>query len=191
MVAIIYLLLDSPDQKFLFSMATAYAGLILLAVSLLLGPLNLIRNKANPVSSYLRRDIGIWAAIVSIIHVIFGLQVHMGGRIWTYFFHDMEPGQGYAVRLDAFGFANHSGLVATLICIVLMAVSNNASLKKLGQHRWKSIQRLNYLLFPLVIGHGFIYQVLEKRQLPFVAVVGLIFVVVLVMQWKGFKIRSS
>ncbi|RKZ54899.1 MAG: hypothetical protein DRQ44_18470, partial [Gammaproteobacteria bacterium] len=70
MIAIIFFILDSPDNKYLFSMATAYTGLILLAATLLIGPLNLIKGKNNPVSSYLRRDIGIWAAVVSIIHVI-------------------------------------------------------------------------------------------------------------------------
>ena len=47
-----------------FSTATAYVGIGLLAVTLSLGPLNVLRRRPNPVSFNLRRDFGIWSAIV-------------------------------------------------------------------------------------------------------------------------------
>ena len=191
MIAVVYLILDSPDGTFLFSMATAYAGLILLAITLLIGPLNLIQKKQNPVSSYLRRDIGIWAGVVSVAHVIIGLQVHMGGRFWIYFVHDFESGQLPSIRFDAFGLANHTGLLATIIIIVLLVLSNNTSLKKLGVVKWKSLQRLSYLLFALVMGHGFIYQLLEKRPMPFILAVLIVFLVVLGVQWKGTRLHTN
>lgn len=187
MTAVIYLLIDSPDSLFLLSMSTAYTGVILIAVTLTIGPLNLMSKKINPVSTYLRRDIGIWAAIVSIIHVVFGLQRHMDGRMMVYFFHD----GGYTIRFDTFGLANHSGLLATLVCLALLMLSNNASLRKLGTSKWKNIQRLNYLSFLMIIGHGFIYQLIEKRQLPFVIIVALITIIVFGFQWKGFKLHKK
>ena len=45
------------------SFATAYPALVLLAATLLVGPLNLIRKRPNPTSIDLRRDAGIWAGI--------------------------------------------------------------------------------------------------------------------------------
>lgn len=190
LITIIFFTIDSPDNKYLFSMATAYTGLILLAVTLLIGPLNLIKGKQYPVSGYLRRDIGIWAAVVSIIHMVIGLQVHMGGRFLEYFFHDGTV-QFSAVRFDAFGFANHTGLLATILCIVLLLLSNNVSLKKLGVTTWKSIQRYNYLLCLMVFVHGFLYQILEKRHFPYVEILGLILVMVLWFQWKGYRLHVN
>ncbi len=183
----IYLLLDSPDPIFRFSMATAYTGLLLLCITLSIGPLNLIFKLPNPVSSYLRRDIGIWAGLISIVHVIIGLQRHFAGRIWKYFFHEGSPGQSISIRFDAFGLANHGGLIATIICIVLLMMSNNASLRQFGAVKWKNIQRLNYLSFLLVTGHAFLYQLLGKRDLGYIVIVAIVFILVLVLQWSGFK----
>src|SRR5262245_25339198 len=52
------------------TVATGSVGVGLLAVTLLLGPANLLLRRRNPVSTYLRRDVGIWTAIFSIVHVI-------------------------------------------------------------------------------------------------------------------------
>jgi sulfoxide reductase heme-binding subunit YedZ len=40
-------------------MATAYVSLALLAATLVTGPINLLRRRPNPVSTDLRRDLGI------------------------------------------------------------------------------------------------------------------------------------
>lgn len=191
LISIIFFLLDSTDYIFMLSMATAYTGLFLIAVTLAIGPLNYLANRSNPVSSYLRRDIGIWAGIISVSHVIFGLQVHFSGEFWRYFVDNSVTGGGYSLRFDAFGLANYSGLVVTLICLVLLALSNNVSIRKLGSMKWKNIQRFNYASFPLVVGHGFIYHLLENRPLSFVMVIGLVFIGVAFLQWKGFRLHAS
>lgn len=59
------------------SIAAAYAELFLTAAALLLGPLNVPRGKANPVSFDLRRDFGIWAGIAALVHTLVGLNVHL------------------------------------------------------------------------------------------------------------------
>ena len=51
-------------------MATAYAGLAFLAISLWLGPWNVLRRRPNPVSFDLRRDVGIWAVVLAIVHTV-------------------------------------------------------------------------------------------------------------------------
>lgn len=170
-----------------FSLATAYASLFFLAVALIIGPLNVLRAAPNPLSLNLRRDIGIIAGIWAIAHVIIGLQVHMGGDFVQYFFHRTR-GEGIGgVRLDAFGFANHSGLIATLIILILLCISNNLSVRSLGPQQWKSTQRWNYAGALLVILHGLLYQVLEKRQLAFIACVLIVAGVTAAFQLLGFR----
>jgi sulfoxide reductase heme-binding subunit YedZ len=150
------------------SMATAYVGLALLAWTLFTGPFNILRRRPNPVSTDFRRDVGIWAGILSVVHVVVGLQVHQG-NMWKYFF--FGPGPGLRdVRYDPFGLANYTGLVATIVLLLLLGLSNDASLRRLGRRRWKALQRLNYAVFALVVAHGAVYQVIEKRRLVFVLV---------------------
>jgi sulfoxide reductase heme-binding subunit YedZ len=55
---------------------SGYLSIFLLAVSLLLGPINLILRRKNPISTYIRRDIGIFGAILGIIHSVVGLFMH-------------------------------------------------------------------------------------------------------------------
>lgn len=141
-------------------------ALLLLTVTVSLGPLNLLRKRPNPVSADLRRDFGIWTAIVGIVHVIIGLQVHMGSPV-RYFIVRGRRGAAHA-RFDPFGIANYTGAIATLILLVLLALSSDAALRTLGAERWKSLQRWTYGLGGLVLVHAAVYQLLEKRALPLV-----------------------
>ena len=61
--------------------ASGYLALGLLAVALLIGPTNLLLRRRNPISSYLRRDIGAWTAFFSGVHLIVSLTVHGSGEI--------------------------------------------------------------------------------------------------------------
>ncbi len=169
------------------SMGSAYASLALLAASLAIGPWNVLRARPNPVSGYLRRDIGIWAGILGLVHVVAGLQVHMGGRMWLYFFPGPEATYRFPLRIDPFGLANHAGLVATVLLVMLLALSNNASLKKLGVARWKSLQRWNYAIALLVVAHGAVYMVLEGRRLRWVALALAIVLAAALLQATGFR----
>lgn len=150
------------------STATAYASLALLVFVLVLGPINVMRGRQNPVSSDLRRDAGIWAASLGIVHVVLGLQVHMSGRMAHYFVYPPGRWSVMPLRFDAFGIANYTGLFAAIILLILLAVSNDLSLRRLGARLWKTVQRANYLGMVLIIVHGAVYQLLEKRRLDFV-----------------------
>ena len=166
---------DAPPLQRL-SIATAYAGLGFLAASLLVGPFNERRGRPNPVSTNLRRDIGIWAAIGGVAHTVFGLQVHMRGEITRYFI----PDGGLAISKSTLAFltANYTGLAATLILAVLLAISNDVAVGTLGTTRWKRVQRWNSLLFALVAAHGALYLTVDKASwilvVPFILVVALV-----------------
>jgi sulfoxide reductase heme-binding subunit YedZ len=163
---------DGPPAQRL-SIATAYLALAFLATTLVLGPLNYRRGRANPVSTSLRRDIGIWAAAGGILHTLIGLQVHMGGDFIRYFVPDAGP-RGLSRSIIAFLAANYIGLLATVILALLLAISNDLALRTLGTARWKRMQRLNYLLFALVVVHGALYLAVDRASLirivPFVVI---------------------
>jgi len=169
---------DGPPAQRL-SLATAYVGLAFLAATLVVGPLNERRQRAHPVSTNLRRDIGIWAAMGGIVHTIVGFQVHMGGEIVRYFVPDAGA---IAASKSAIAFllANYTGLGATLLLVVLLAISNDLALRKLGPGPWKRIQRLNYVLFGLVVAHGVLYLAVDKAS--WVLIVPFMLLVVLVSQ---------
>ena len=141
------------------SIATAYPAFCLMTVALLLGPWNVLRGKPKPVSFDLRRDLGIWAGIVAVLHTAVGLNVHLRGRPWLYFVDEHSR-----VRHDMFGFANDTGTLAALLFVMLLAISNDLSLRRLGVRKWKSWQRWTYAAAALTALHAVAYQNVEKRQ---------------------------
>lgn len=179
------------SQLATLSTASAYAGLALLIVSLSLGPLNILRNRPNPVSTDLRRDVGIWAGLLGLIHTVVGLQVHMGGNFWLYFFFPPDQPHVLSLRYDPFGFANFTGLGATLVLLLLLALSNNLSLRRLGSKNWKALQRWNYAGFALVAAYGALYQLIEKRDLPFVGLFGGMILLAGAMPLAGYRKRKT
>lgn len=190
LMLVIYSTLSSADGFFKWSMASAYTSLTLLVISLLFGPLNVLRNRPNPVSTNLRRDVGIWAGILGLFHTVVGLQVHLG-NFWLYFFFPPGSPSFLALRYDVFGIANFTGLGATLVLMLLLALSNNLSLRRLGPTKWKNLQRWNYAAFVLIVLHGVVYQVLEKREVVFVGLFCGIVLLAVVIQFAGYRTRRA
>jgi len=182
-----YVGMEGAEPIWRLSMGSAYASLALLALSLAIGPWNRLRRLPNPVSGYLRRDIGIWAGILGVFHVVVGLQVHFKGKMWLYFVPSPDASYRFPVRIDPFGIANWVGLFATLVLLLLLALSNDASLRALGRDRWKSLQRWNYAGALLALAHGALYQFVEKRQWPFVVGMLAIAAAALAMQLAGYR----
>ncbi|HXG86167.1 MAG TPA: hypothetical protein VNI84_19255 [Pyrinomonadaceae bacterium] len=179
---VLSLVYPSPQSWiFRWSLATGYVGAALLAVTLSLGAWKILRGQSNSISTDLRRDIGIWCGILSIAHIIVGLNVHM--KSWTLYFVT-DAGGG---RTDIFGLANYTGLAATLVVVVLLATSNDFSLTVLKSKRWKAIQRWNYVFAALVALHAFLYIAVEKRIVPYIFIFGAFAVWTLIIQASGFQ----
>lgn len=183
-------LIPGDDVKYLWSMATGYVAIILLAGTLLIGPFNVYKKLLNPVSTDLRRDIGIWCGLIGLLHIMIGIQVHMG-NIWLYFFNAVEGINSYQLRDDVFGIANYTGLLAGVILLALLFLSNDLSLQWLKTKRWKTIQRGNYILFALVLTHGILYQVIEKRMIIIIVLFAGIMMLPAIAQTIGFRITKS
>jgi sulfoxide reductase heme-binding subunit YedZ len=171
------------------SIATAYPALFLTAAAVVLGPWNVLRRRANPVSFDLRRDIGIWAGIMALLHTAVGLDVHLRGRMWLYFVDEH-----HRIRHDWFGFGNDTGLAAALLFLLLLTISNDLSLRGLGTRRWKSLQRWTYAAVILTILHAIAYQHVEKRRGLYLILLAGITVAIATFQlagWRRAKLLAS
>jgi sulfoxide reductase heme-binding subunit YedZ len=156
---LLYVTRPYPQVITRLAFASAYPALILLCVTLLLGPWKLLVGDRIATSFDLRRDIGIWAGITGLFHTGVGQFVHMAGRFWLYYIYEnWQEKHLQPFRHDIFGFANDTGLMATLVLLALLATSNDISLRKLGTPGWKSLQRWNYACFALTAAHTFAYQ---------------------------------
>lgn len=173
-----------------WSIATAYVGLGLMAATLVTGPYAILRGRRHPTSSDLRRDLGIWAGIFALVHFVVGLQVHMKHR-YLYWFREMKGAHIPIPRIDAFGLTNDLGLVAVVIAGVLLAISNDFSLRSLGATRWKRIQQWNYWFAGCVLAHAVIFQFTEKRTVGFLLLEAGIVGVAAALQLAGARRRRA
>lgn len=176
---------SSQSLLFRWSLATGYVGAALLVAVLSYGTWAILNNRSKPVSSDLRRDMGIWCGILSIAHVFIGLNVHM--KSWTLYFVTEAGG----FRTDLFGLANYSGLAATLLVVVLLATSSDFALGVLKNKRWKAVQRWNYTFAALVALHAFLFVVIEDRIAPYFFVVSAFLIWTLMIQAAGFRKRRQ
>jgi methionine sulfoxide reductase heme-binding subunit len=183
-VAVLYQTRPYPDMLSRASFATAYPALALLAITLLIGPWYLLQGRANPVSSDLRRDIGIWAGLLGVLHAGVGQFVHLRGRPWLYYVYGPTE-RHHGMRHDLFGLANYTGALGTLLLIMLLATSNDLSLRRFGTHKWKQLQRWNYVVFALVAVHSFAFQGVEKQKVQWVITVGACVLAALALQVAG------
>jgi sulfoxide reductase heme-binding subunit YedZ len=173
------------------SFATAYPALVFLSATLLIGPWNLLQRSRNPISIDLRRDLGIWAGILGILHTAIGQNVHLRGRPWLYYIYAAKERHQFPLRHDLFGLANYTGAISVLLLIALLGTSNDYSLRKLGTPQWKQLQRWNYAVFGLAVVHALAYQGIEQQFPPYVAAIIICLVGALCFQVAGFLTRRS
>lgn len=166
------------------TLGLGYFSLAALVITLLIGPWQMLRGRRRtPVNINLRRDIAIWAGITGLLHVIFGFQIHLGGNILHYFFRP----DSWMPLLNPFGASNVLGLAATILLALLLILSNDLSVRLLHGKRWKQLQRLNYILFGLVVLHTWGYQYTVQRPWIMVVLSVALTGVVLVMQLRGYR----
>ena len=189
--AVLYATRPYPDVITRLSFATAYPALILTSATLAIGPIKLILGQGRAVSMDVRRDIGIWAGIWSLLHTGIGQCVHLRGRPWLYYLYSAREMRKHAlpIRHDIFGFANFTGLAASLILLLLFATSNDIALHRLGIPKWKELQRWNYVSFGLIALHTFAYQEgVESQTWAFLGTAVAAMTVTLIMQLLGWRL---
>lgn len=187
-ILLIYFTRPYKDVVTRLSFATAYPAFVLLSITLLIGPINVLKRHRNPISSDLRRDLGVWAGVIGTLHAVIGQCVHLRGRPWLYYLYGPTE-KHVGLRLDLFGFANDTGALSTLLLIALFATSNDLSLRALGTPRWKSLQRWNYGVFALAAMHTFGYQGIEKQKVAWVGTTIICATITIAIQCAGFRKR--
>ena len=189
-MAIMLPLVHSDRTVQRWSLASAYVALALLASTLVTGPYAVLRGRRYPTSSDLRRDLGIWAGGFGLAHFIFGLQVHQKYR-YLYWFRELNGSRIPRPRFDPFGLTNDLGIIAVVLVVVLLAISNDLSLRRLGAPRWKKIQQWNYWYLGLVMVHAAIYELIEKRVVGLV-LLGLVMAGgAIALQLAGYRARRD
>ena len=191
-IGLLYVTRPYSDVITRLSFATAWPAFVLLALTLMIGPWRSLRGKTPVLSSDFRRDIGIWAGIVGVAHAGIGQCVHLRGRPWLYYVYEKTQEHLLPIRHDVFGFANFTGLFAALMLLALLATSNDASLRKMGQPGWKGLQRWNYACCGLTALHTFGYLIgIESLKWAWIAMAGLCALLTATLQYQGWRRHRS
>ena len=167
------------------SIASAYLCLALLCAALLIGPARAIRT-GQPVVNHLgRRDLGIWAAIIGVVHFALGMALSMNFDYMNAFVNEEGLTLTRELRYQLYSLGNISGFLVGVLFLVLLLLSSNQMLKWLGARWWKRLQRLSYVVLAATIFHGVNFQLLESRAWPLVALLCAAGGWVLVQQLRG------
>lgn len=163
--------------------ALADVSLVLLAISMAIGPLARIWASVARLLPW-RRETGIWTVVYGAAHTIVILDGWVEWDLVRLFGFLRHPQfDQYVMALHGFGLGNVLGLIALLYGAVLVATSNNASQRFFGGSAWKFLQQGSYTLWTLVVAHTgyFLYlnfldfhrSIPEPNwlQLPFAALV--------------------
>jgi sulfoxide reductase heme-binding subunit YedZ len=168
-----------PHGRAVWSVALAYLALLAALATLTIGPVKVLRRRPNPLSTDLRRDIGLFAAACALAHVVLAFGDHFGGVVHRYFFTD--PTTSFAsLRRDRFAVGLWLGVAATLLVVLLALVSNDVSVRRLGTRRWKRLQRTNYAYAVLALAHAVVFaELLGRIEIGVVACLGAVTVLAL------------
>lgn len=166
-----------------FSVSTASVALVLLAISMTIGPIRRIRGLTVPIHIPWRRTVGVSAAAIAWGHMLLGLTIHSPGfRIWTQF--GQITNKNFLLLLIGIGY--WLGLAAALALIPLVVTSNRSWLRRLGRRRWKHIQQLSYGVLLIIIAHVMALQYQERRSLVHIGLTFSVFGIVIILQLGGF-----
>ena len=174
---------DGPADR--LSIVSAYLCLLLLGVALLIGPSHAIRKHRPLANSYIRRDIGTWGALNGLLHFYLANVLAMNYEYLGIYVENAALPPGPEIRSDLYAWGTILGYVIAVLFIVLLVLSSDRMLRKIGLKWWKRIQRVSYFGFLFTCAHAFAFQVLESREALWVYVVLLITLLVLLAQAIG------
>lgn len=167
------------------SIATAWLCLVAMAGALSLGPLRARRAGAPTLNLQLRRDLGIWSGLTGLGHLVLATIQSMSQRYMTRYVEVDLAGLDANVRAMLFAWGSIIGFLIGLVLLLLLGLSNNRVMHRLGPKRWKRLQRLVYPVFALTLIHGLAYQLLELRSAYLIAVLVAIAGAIVILQILG------
>ena len=133
--------------------AFADASLLLLAMTMLIGPVARLWRAWSSIVPW-RRAFGVHALVFGAIHVLLVLDGWLAWEMPRLFGLLVHPLRGEYVMVEhGFGLANVLGMVALAYGVVLVLISNEYAVQRLGGSVWKFIQRGAYVLWMFVVVH--------------------------------------
>jgi DMSO/TMAO reductase YedYZ heme-binding membrane subunit len=175
----------APGAADRLSIVSAYLCLFLLAMVLLIGPWSVVKTGRKAVNIYVRRDIGIWAALTGLMHFYLANVLSMNYEYLGIFVENAALPPSAEIRSELYSWGTISGYVIAVFFIILIGLSSDRSMRFLGVKWWKRIQRISYVAFVLTCVHGFAFQVLESREMFWFGVIGLVILMALTGQVLG------
>jgi DMSO/TMAO reductase YedYZ heme-binding membrane subunit len=169
------------------SVASAWLCMLLLCAALLIGPLRRAQGEPAPANIYLRRDLGIWAALQGFLHTYAGTAVSMNQLYMDAYLRIDTPPLSAALRDEIFLWSGIAAFIVSLLFLLLFLISSDRVLRWMRVERWKKVQRTAHLVLWLTVLHGLTFQLLEGRYLAFV----LLAIITLVVFWLQYRGRRS
>jgi len=167
------------------SIVTAYLCMGYLSLALIIGPKQAIQSGKPTVNSLLRRDLGIWGALMGFGHFFLAMVLSMNNEYLNLFVYVDELPFSAEGRYLLYSWGTIAGFVVCVLFILLVALSNDRSMRLLGPRWWKRLQRLAYVAFFLTVLHAFAFQILESRQVLLIAVVATVVALIFIAQLVG------
>jgi sulfoxide reductase heme-binding subunit YedZ len=154
-------------------------------VALGIGPWQVLRTGQPVLNNLLRRDLGIWAALTGIAHLLVATGVVMRPAYFSAYITGPpdNPLPGWAGWIGTVSIV--AGYLVGLLVLMLLALSNNWSLARLGAARWKRLQRGAVLALFLTIAHGVTFQVIEGRRGVWLASLLVVSATILGLRWRA------
>lgn len=168
------------------SFLTAYLFLILLTFVLSIGPLRTLKTGRTAVNINMRRDVGIWTAVVAFAHLLAGLGESMTPVYIATYVDVVADEASVVLRQQLFTWGTIIGLVIAVFIMFPLALSNDGSLRRLGKRWWKRLHRASYVVFALTVLHALAFQYLENRVTWLIVLLLLTTVWVVALQLAAF-----
>ena len=141
----------SPMHR--WNRALADASLVLVALSMGLGPLARLLRPAVLVLTY-RRESGIYGCLLALAHAGIILVGWVEWDLMRLFGFEWHPELlSYVMFQHGFGLANAIGIAALLLAILLATTSSDAAMRRLGVSGWKFLQMGVLPLWWLSVAH--------------------------------------
>jgi DMSO/TMAO reductase YedYZ heme-binding membrane subunit len=182
-VAVLYGPADGAADR--LSIVSAYLCLVLLGCALFIGPAHAITTGRPVFNKYVRRDIGIWAALVGLVHFFLANALAMNYAYLDLYVNLATEPPSPEFRSQLYGLGTISGYIVAVLFFLLLGLSSDRVLRWIGMRWWKRLQRASYLAFVLTVLHSFAFQALESREGFLVGVVSLVCIVILAVQVFG------
>ena len=173
------------------SLLTAWLCFGLLVSTLGFGPWQVLRTGQPLVNNLLRRDLGIWTAITGLVHLaVATAEVMQPAYFSAYILGPPEaPMPGWLGWISTASIVG--GYVVGLLFLLLLGLSNDRSLRKLGTARWKKLQGAATVAFLLAVAHGVVFQVIEGRTGGWLAGLVVVSIAVLALRRRARAVRAG